>query len=123
MKDRKESYDWAQAVVSVAGSDTTDLGELAKTAKLDPLAGDLSDIDLADLDLSGQNFRGWDLRHAKLANAKLSQTELRNAKLDVRQLIQADDWENAELDPKVRAEAVELKRLDGHLDVTVVLVA
>lgn len=108
-KGKAISYDWAQAVLSVAKTNSTDIGELAKAAALDPLAGDLSDVDLTDLDLSGQNFAGWDLRHAKLANAKLSQTELRGAKLDIRELIRATEWENAELDVDVRQKAMRLK--------------
>src|ERR1700741_158557 len=109
-KAKKEPYDWAQAILSVASADTKDLGKLAKIARLDPATGDLSDIDLSDLDLSGEDLGGGDLRHAKLTNAKLTQTELRHAKLDVRQLIQASDWENAELDASVRKEAMQLKR-------------
>jgi hypothetical protein len=114
----KKHYDWAQAIVSLACTNSTDLRELAKAAELDPLAGDLSDMDLSDLDLSGQNFAGWNLRHAKLANAKLTKTELRNAIVDLRELIQATDWEKAELDENVRKEAMQLKeQLDAFSDI------
>ena len=114
----KKPYDWAQAIFSLACTNSTDFGELAKAAELDPLAGDLSDIDLSDLDLSGQNFAGWNLRHAKLVNAKLTKTELRSAILDPRELIRAADWEKAELDENVRNEAMQLKRnLEAFSDI------
>ena len=101
-------YDWAQAILAVACTNSNDMGKLAKAANLDPLAGDLSDIDLSDLDLSGQNFEGWDLTHAKFNNARLTETELRNASLDPKSLILADDWESAQLDDDVRTEAMRL---------------
>jgi hypothetical protein len=109
MKKQTDSYDWASAVLSVLEAESDDLNELAKAAELDPFAGDMSDMDCSGLDLSGQNLSGWDLKHATFAGAKLANTRLRDASLDPKALIEADDWEQAELDDHVRAEATKLR--------------
>jgi uncharacterized protein YjbI with pentapeptide repeats len=114
MNDQEE-YDWAGAIISVASCETNKLADLAAAADLDPLAGDLSDVDLSGLDLKGQDFRGWDLRNAKLKGARLEGVELRDAILDVSQLIEATDWEKATLDDNVRTAAIELARFSTRI--------
>jgi RNA polymerase alpha subunit/pentapeptide repeat protein len=110
MKTRKANvYDWASAMLALLESRSADLNQLAEVAELDPMAGDMSDMDCSDLDLSGQNLSGWDLRHATFAGARLTNTRLRNASLDPAALIEAHDWEGAELDEHVRAEAARLQ--------------
>jgi uncharacterized protein YjbI with pentapeptide repeats len=99
-------YDWAAAILAIASSDTKNLGHLAKTAGLDPLAGDLSDVDFSGLDLSRQDFGGWDLRNAKFTGARLDGAKLRSARVDPENVAEAVGWEKAELDDAVRT-AVE----------------
>lgn len=99
---KKPAYDWARAFVAVASTMSVDLNELAVAAELDPRTGDMSDIDLAGLDLSGQNLAGWDLRDANLKDTRITGAELRGAILDPWQLVEAKDWENAQLDQEVR---------------------
>lgn len=111
MTNSKQPYDWAQAMVALANTKSRDLGELAKAANLDPRSGDLSDVDLSDLDLSGQDLSGWNLKYAKLANAKLTGANLRDATFNVCELIQAIDWQSADLDEKVRDIATEFTEL------------
>jgi hypothetical protein len=113
----KPQYDWAAAIAAIASTNSTDFRELAAIAELDPIAGDLSDVDFSGLDLSGQNLSGWDLSNAKFANARLNGTELRSARLNPRELVEAVDWEKAKLDDDVRASAHEIaaRRL-GILD-------
>jgi hypothetical protein len=105
MSKHRKTYDWAQAMFSLAASQSSDINELAASADLDPTAGDLSDVDLSDLDLSGQNLSGWDLSHANLENTILKGTELRGAKVDPWALVTAQDWELAELDDELREVA------------------
>jgi hypothetical protein len=111
MADQKQPYDWAQALFALANSSSSNLGDLAKAACLDPHADDLADVDLTDLDLSGQDLSGWNLKYAKFANAKLTGTKLRNATLNICELIQAVDWEGADLDEHVRSVATEFTNL------------
>jgi hypothetical protein len=111
MADQKQPYDWAQALVALANASSSNLGELAKAACLDPRADDLADVDLTGLDLSGQDLSGWNLKYAKFANAKLTGTKLRNATLNICELIQAVDWEGADLDEHVRSVATEFTNL------------
>lgn len=114
-KRQTDAYDWASAMLAVLETKSGDLNQLAKAADLDPFAGDMSDMDCSDLDLSGQNLSGWDLKHATFAGARLTNTRLRNASIDPNFLIEADDWESAELDDHVRAEATKL-RLKKEID-------
>jgi hypothetical protein len=100
-------YDWASAIAAIVSNPSSNFVELAKVAQLDPLGGDFSDADFSDLDLSNQNLSGWDLRNAKFANALLTRTEMRNAKLNPSELIDAINWEEANLDDDVRAAASE----------------
>lgn len=100
-------YDWASAIAAIVSTHSNDFRELAAIARLDPIAGDLSDVDFSGLDLSGQNLGGWDLSNAKFANACLNQTELRNARLNPIEIVEAVDWEKAKLDDDVRAAAQE----------------
>jgi uncharacterized protein YjbI with pentapeptide repeats len=111
MTNQKQPYDWAQALFALANTQTSDFGELVKAAHLDPRAEDLSDVDLSGLDLSGQDLSGWNLKYAKFANATLTGTKLRDATLNVCELIQAVDWEGADLDEKTRIVAAEFTRL------------
>jgi hypothetical protein len=106
----KAAYDWAQAVLELARNSSDDLNELAQSAGLDPITGDLSDIDLSDLDLSGQNMENWDLRNANFTNAVLEGTKLRGAQLDPESVVLAQEWEKADLDDemRLRIEAMEL---------------
>jgi len=106
MKEKPE-YDWASAIAAIVSTNSNDFRDLAAAAQLDPIAGDLSDVDFSGLDLSGQNLRGWDLSNAKFTNARLSQTELRNARLNPAEIVEAVDWEKAKLDDDVRAAAQE----------------
>ena len=103
--------DWAQAFVKLANTKSCDFGELAKAADLDPRSEDLSDIDLSELDLSGQDLSGWNLKYAKLTRTKLTGTKLRDATLNISELIQAIDWQTADLDEKTRSMATELSEL------------
>jgi hypothetical protein len=98
-------YDWAAAIAAIVSTNSSDFRELAAIAQLDPIAGDLSDADFSGLDLSGQDLGGWDLSNAKFANARLNQTELRNARLNPYEIVEAVDWEKANLDDDVRVAA------------------
>lgn len=106
-----KSYDWAQAFLALANSPASELGELAEAAHLDPRSDDLADVDLSGLDLTGQDLSGWNLKYAKFANAKLTGTKLRNSTVNICELIQAVDWESAELDKDVREIAMEFTNL------------
>jgi Bacterial RNA polymerase, alpha chain C terminal domain/Pentapeptide repeats (8 copies) len=110
-------YDWAAAIAAIVSTNSNDFRDLAAAAQLDPIAGDLSDVDFSGLDLSGQNLGGWDLSNAKFVNARLTQTELRNARLDPIEIVEAVDWEKARLDDDVRAAAQKASALRmGILD-------
>jgi uncharacterized protein YjbI with pentapeptide repeats len=101
MADEK-SYDWAKAMLSLAVTESQDLNDLAAAAQLDPAAGDLSSVDLSDIDLSGQNLSGWDLSNANFNRANIKQTNLQNALIDPWEVVNAENWEEAILDAKVR---------------------
>jgi Bacterial RNA polymerase, alpha chain C terminal domain/Pentapeptide repeats (8 copies) len=102
---QESKYDWAAAIAAIVSTGSTDFRELANIAQLDPVAGDLSDVDFSGLDLSGQNLGGWDLSKAKFVNARLTETELRSALVDPEEIIEAVDWEEANLDDSVRMAA------------------
>jgi hypothetical protein len=103
-------YDWASAIAALASTESNDFVELARAAKLSPMDGDFSDADFSGLDLSGQNLAGWDLKNAKFLNSRLTRTELRNAQINPEELIDAIDWESANLDDGVRAAAEKAQR-------------
>src|SRR4051812_17852090 len=95
-----QMYDWAQAIWNLASSPETDLNELVAAADLDPVGGDLADVDFSGLDLSGQNLSGWNLDRANLANSKLRGTNihgasLHDAKVEPHQIIEALEWRHA----------------------------
>ncbi|MFZ5739251.1 MAG: DNA-directed RNA polymerase subunit alpha C-terminal domain-containing protein [Pseudomonadota bacterium] len=110
----KSQYDWAAAIAAIVASDSSRLAELASVAQLDPVGGDLSDIDLSDLDISGQDLAGWDLRNAKLTNARLAGANLLGALVEPESLVDAIDWRDAKLDESVRlaAERAAISRAD-----------
>ena len=107
---REAAYDWAQAVLELASDSSDDLNDLARSAGLDPITGDVSDIDLSDLDLSGQNLENWDLRNANFTNSILEGTKLRGAQLDPESIVLAREWEKADLDDDMRLR-IELREL------------
>jgi hypothetical protein len=107
----KQTYDWAQAIFALATTNTSDLRELASAAGLNPEAGDLADVDLSEMDLRDQNLSGWDLSMANFRDAKLAGAQLQNAIVDPLKLVQASDWEEANLDPELRARAIKLSLL------------
>lgn len=112
---KDSDYDWASAIATLATSQSHDFTELAALAKLDPLSGDFADADFSGLDLSGQNLTGWDLRNAKFVNCRMTSTELRGARVDPKELIEAVNWEAADLDDNTRAAAQEAAHARANL--------
>ena len=108
MSQEKQSYDWAEAALSLISTDSTDIRQLVEAAGLNASKGDLSDIDLSHIDLSNQDLSGWNLENANFRGAKLNNTNLHGSLIDPYAIIMADDWEIARLDPDVFKSARNL---------------
>jgi len=106
MSKYKSNYDWAQASLSLHLCASQSFTDLVEAADLDPIAGDLIDVDLSGLDLRNQNMRGWNLKYANFEGAKISGANLVGAALDARLLIGAVDWPEAELSAESRVSAL-----------------
>ena len=109
MSRRMDDFDWAKAVYDLAVDQSTTIEGMVDAARLNPLAGDVSDMDLSELDLSNQDLSGWDLLDANMQGTVLKGTRLVGAKINPHNLLKARGWKEAELDEALRRKALELE--------------
>jgi hypothetical protein len=107
----KGSRNWAQSVLDLVQSSSTDLCNLVQAAGLDPSGGEVSAIDLSELDLSGQSLSGWDLRYARFDGTNLAGADLTGCLVDPKLLAQAHGLPSAKMEDDLRAALTSLPRL------------
>jgi hypothetical protein len=113
MSKRTGNFNWVQSIYDLALDESTTMSGILESANLDPLAGDLADVDFSGLDLSNQDMSGWDLSNAKLKDTKLNGAQLTGATVEPANLLEAFDWKEAELDQSLRALALEVEAMIG----------